>query len=276
MSWYTVKIRGGFVKFFVDYENVVRMMVMQAVILVISMCMVRIESKGLAFYRFTTSMVLVWQLVFEMFGALVWNEITGAFGFDNLRVSEKTLIGQAYDLIDPRGRLDLLLQDKELYPILLAIAGRRHMDENFRFMKDVRQLKRMVGTEANSLTVRAGDNYAGKISRLTLQVIDNYIMSGAAHTETKAVESLVALHQVEVDIHKLLWMAYAETAILVHQSNVLGMFSKNPTVCDILKCRVDKLTALCGTDARLVKPPKTTNLLLIEEGYSSNSVRDEA
>ncbi|KNC82276.1 hypothetical protein SARC_05448 [Sphaeroforma arctica JP610] len=250
------------------------MMIIQVVILVISMCKVRFESKSLAFYRFSTSVVQCFH--------------------NKLGISENTLISQAYDLIDPRGRrgrLDLLLQDKELYPVLLAMAGRRHMDENFRFMQDVRRLKRMLRTEANTLTVQERNNDSENISRLTLQILDNYIMQGAAHPvnlpsrilkplremrESTPVESSMSLHQVEVDIYQLLWMAYAETVMLVHESNVLDMFSKNPTVCDILKSRVDRLTTLCGTDARPAKPPQTTNLLHIEERCSSNSVRDEA
>ncbi|KNC83828.1 hypothetical protein SARC_03935 [Sphaeroforma arctica JP610] len=262
-------MRGGFTKLFLDYVNVIRMMVMQAAILVVSLCMFHFEKYGRAFYRFNASMILVWQLVFEMLGDLVWNEVARACGLGGILINENMLISPVYDLIDPRGRLDLLMQDEELYSILLAIARRRYMDENFRFMKDVRQLQKTLETQYNMPTSKQKSKGNDDISSRTLGVLDNCIITavhcpvnlpskiiGPLRARRKQVaEQSVLMSQVESEMHTLLLAAYSEIALLIHSSQILRFFSRDVEVCAILKGRLDRLNTLCGTVARFIAPP---------------------
>ncbi|KNC75094.1 hypothetical protein SARC_12374 [Sphaeroforma arctica JP610] len=264
---YVVRM-GSVVRLFVDFENVVRMMVMQAILLSIGITLYYQFPDGRAFFRYNQTMVLVWQLIFEMFGSNLWNEFVFFFGLKSCIIGQNKLICKAYDLVDPRGRLDSILDDEELYPILLRIARARYMDENFMFLHDTRDLKGRAGSE-QAKRLRNGDLEATSAANARVQtVLQNYVVVGAVYPVNLPSRLLKPLRELNEEAQNfpatnllagdtvcdLLSSARAYTASLIDQSLIMNVFSQHKDVLDVLESRRHRLMLSCGSDAKLAVP----------------------
>ncbi|KNC77479.1 hypothetical protein SARC_10057 [Sphaeroforma arctica JP610] len=264
---YVVRM-GSAVRLFVDFENVVRMMIMQVILFSIGIILYYQFPDGRAFIRYNQTMILVWQLIFEMFGSNLWNEFALFFGLKSCIIGQNKLICKAYDLVDPRGRLDSILDDDELYPILLRIARARYMDENFMFFHDTRDLRGRAGSE-QAKRLRNGDLEATSAANARVQtVLQDYVVVGAMYPVNLPSRLLKPLREFGEEAQNfpatnvlagdavcdLLSSARAYIAALIDQSLIMNVFSQHRDVLDVLESRKHRLLLSCGSAAVLVEP----------------------
>ncbi|KNC74135.1 hypothetical protein SARC_13310, partial [Sphaeroforma arctica JP610] len=138
-------------------------------------------------------------------------------------------VSQAYNLLDPRGELDIILTDGQLYSYLLDISERRYCSENCKFIRDINLL---------------GD-FSDKHVAVTklceiLALLNTYIYVGAPTPVNLPSDLIAGLRNIKISansscadwntLYHLVLEARAYIRQLLGESGVLSKFERDPRV----------------------------------------------
>eukprot|EP01134_Creolimax_fragrantissima_P000568 CFRG0568T1 len=133
---------------FVDYIALVRMVVMCTILLGIVAVLPELYPEGREITQYNCSILLIWTILFEMFGFVAVKMIFKSYNLPFTR--DVPRVGKAFTFIDTQGMLEQVVMDDELFPLLLDIAENGFYEECIHFMKAVNTLLDISTSATNS------------------------------------------------------------------------------------------------------------------------------